>query len=108
MQQGVPEVGLRLLGALYWFWITNGHVREGYQWASALLPQIHSVAPEVQAKGLFALASLAWYLGQAQSMVELLENCADLSRRSGNARDAALAWDLLAVLAAYRGEHEPA
>jgi predicted ATPase/DNA-binding XRE family transcriptional regulator len=108
LQQGVPEVGLRLVGALYWFWLNNGHAREGYHWCDALLPYVDTVAPASQAKALVAVASLAWYFGQAEHMVELLEKSADLSRSSGNARDTALAWNLLAVLAAYRGEHEPA
>jgi len=108
LQNGVPELGFRLVGALYWFWITNGHVREGHHWCNALLPHLDTVAPAMQAKAVVGVASLAWYLGQAEHMVALLEKSADLSRRAGNARDTALAWNLLGVLAAYRGEHEPA
>jgi predicted ATPase/DNA-binding XRE family transcriptional regulator len=108
LHYGVPDVGLQLVGALWWFWLTNGYIREGYQWCNALMPYVDTVRPAVHAKALLATTALAWYLGQAEQMVALVEKSADLSRRSGNARDTALAWNLLAVLAAYRSEHEAA
>jgi hypothetical protein len=108
LQQDTPEVGVRLIGALYWYWMIYGHVREGYHWCSALLPHLDRVAPAFQAKVSLAAAVLAWYLGYAEDMVALLEKCVELSRSGGNARDTGLAWNLLAVLAAYRGEQETA
>jgi predicted ATPase/transcriptional regulator with XRE-family HTH domain len=107
LQRGVPDVGLRLVGALWWIW-TYGRLREGYQWASALLPHVDMVAPEVQAKVLQGIVSLAWYLGQVEHMVALAEKSAELSRRTGSWRNTAQVWIVLGLLAAVRGEHAQA
>ncbi|MDO8677544.1 MAG: hypothetical protein Q7R30_03145 [Acidobacteriota bacterium] len=34
---GETETGLRLVGALRWFWYYRGHIGEGFQWAENLL-----------------------------------------------------------------------
>jgi len=110
LQHGVADVGLRLVGALYWFWGLYGHVREGYQWCTALVSQFDTVTSTAQstvwAKALLGNAVLSWYHGHIEHILPLLERSADLSISVGNARDIVLAWDLVAVLAAYRGEHE--
>src|SRR5262249_14522379 len=39
LEHNASEIGLRLAGALYWFWGIYGHVREGYQWLTTFLSQ---------------------------------------------------------------------
>jgi predicted ATPase/DNA-binding XRE family transcriptional regulator/Tfp pilus assembly protein PilF len=108
LQHDMPEIGLRLVGALYWFWSTYGHVREGYHWSNALLPYIDTAPPAVQARALYGAGLLAWYRGQHDQSVALTTQSAALSRSTGNARVTTMAWALLAILVAYRGEHEQA
>jgi predicted ATPase/DNA-binding XRE family transcriptional regulator len=108
LDNSAPDVGLRLVSALWWFWITRGHSLEGQHWCNALLPHVATAAPEVQGKALLGIAAMASYHGQLEESVALLEQSADLSRRTGNRRDLSVAWTLLGVYAAYRGEHEQA
>jgi predicted ATPase/transcriptional regulator with XRE-family HTH domain len=108
LHTSTPDVGLRLVSALWWFWITRGHSREAQHWCHALLPQVATVAPALQGKALLAIAAMASYHGRLEESVPLLEQSADLSRRSGNWRDLSIAWTLLGVYAAYRGAHEQA
>jgi predicted ATPase/DNA-binding XRE family transcriptional regulator len=108
LHTSAPEVGLRLVSALWWFWITRGHSLEGQHWCHALLPQIVTVAPELQGKALLGIAAMASYHGRLEESAPLLERSADLSRRTGNRRNLSVAWTLLGVYAAYRGEHEQA
>ena len=108
LHNSVPEVGLRLVSALWWFWITRGHSLEGQHWCNALLPHVGTVAPEVQGKALLGIAAMASYHGRLEECVALVERSADLSCRTGNRRDLSVAWTLLGMHAAYRGEHEQA
>ncbi|NTU78153.1 MAG: XRE family transcriptional regulator [Chloroflexales bacterium] len=108
LHASVPDVGLRLVGALWWFWITRGHTVEGQHWCTALLPLVDRVAPALQARALLAIATLASYHGQSAHSVALLEQSADLSRHTGNRRDTSVAWTLLGLQAAYRGERAQA
>ncbi|NTU82291.1 MAG: AAA family ATPase [Chloroflexales bacterium] len=108
LHTSAPEVGLRLVSALWWFWITRGHSLEGQHWCHALLPHVATVAPEVQGKALLGIAALVSFHGQLEESAPLLERSADLSRRTSNRRDLSMAWTLLGVCAAYRGAHEQA
>ncbi len=104
VQHDAAEIGLRLASALWWFWPTYGHVREGHQWFERLLPQIDTVAPDVQCRGLLGAAGLAWYQGRFEQSSVLAQQLVVLSRTIGDSRAAGLACTLLAVHAAYRGE----
>jgi predicted ATPase/DNA-binding XRE family transcriptional regulator len=108
LHNSAPDVGLRLVSALWWFWITRGHSLEGQHWCNALLPQVATAAPELQGKALLGIAAMASYHGRLEESVALLERSAELSRRAGNRRDLSVAWTLLGVYAAYRGAHEQA
>lgn len=105
LHTSTPEVGLRLVSALWWFWITRGHSLEAQHWCDALLPHVATVAPELQGKALLGIAALASYHGRLEESAPLLERSAALSRRAGNRRDLSIAWSLLGVYAAFRGEH---
>ena len=51
---------------------------------------------------------LAWNQGQYDQSSALITQSAALSHSTGNARYISMAWDILALLAAYRGEYETA
>lgn len=104
LQHGAPDIGFRLASALWWFWPTYGHVREGYQWFERFLPQIDAVAPVVQCRGLLGAAGLAWYQGRFEQSSALARQMVVLSRTIGDTRATGLACTLLAVHAAYRSE----
>ncbi|HET8628055.1 MAG TPA: LuxR C-terminal-related transcriptional regulator, partial [Thermomicrobiales bacterium] len=59
-ERGRAAAGLRLAGALGWFWHSRGPVAEGRRWLDQLLARADGVAPAVRAQALTAAGLLAW------------------------------------------------
>ena len=58
--QGEPQLGLRLAGAIWWFWETRGRRREGRAWLATLLAAPGNAAPTAaRAYGLLGAAYMA-------------------------------------------------
>ncbi len=74
------ELGLRLAGALGWFWNLRGEVSEGLDWLEAALAGGQDAAPAVRAKALYASAELAWLVGQNELARARAEESASLFR----------------------------
>ena len=54
-------IGLRLAGALYWFWIFRGPLSEGRRWLETALAQSPSATRDAaRAKALSGLGEIAW------------------------------------------------
>jgi predicted ATPase/class 3 adenylate cyclase len=59
---GRGELGIRLAGALGWFWYFRGHLSEGYAWLDGALAQTEALGRTMaRAKALTAAARLAYY-----------------------------------------------
>ncbi len=56
---GEVELGLRLAGALAWFWWVRGHPGEGRGWLEWGLKQSPGASPDVRVKALAGIAPLA-------------------------------------------------
>jgi predicted ATPase/DNA-binding XRE family transcriptional regulator len=57
--RGSTELGVRLAGALWWFWWVHGHWSEGRAWLERALEGGSDVLPSVRAKALLGAAWLA-------------------------------------------------
>jgi non-specific serine/threonine protein kinase len=87
--EGDLELGLRLAGALYRFWLTRGHVTEARAWLEVALARTDPVAPRVRAVALNAagiLAGLQQDRGRALDHLDeslyLWEQLGDVSRQA--------------------------
>ena len=80
------ELGLRLAGALLFFWNLRGEVSEGLDWLEALLARSEGAAPAARALALYGAAELAWLAGQAPLAVERAEQSEALFRSLGDRR----------------------
>ncbi len=81
LEEGDPEVGLRLVGAL-WMWFLRRLLVEGRQWADNLL--VHPGARQetaARASALFAAGHLAWLQGDVRAMRDRLEESVAIRRR---------------------------
>ncbi|HET6316620.1 MAG TPA: tetratricopeptide repeat protein, partial [Chloroflexota bacterium] len=84
---GEPELGLRAVGLLAWFWQVRGHVSEGRARVAELLTIASSCPPVLRAEGLRQAASLA--LSQSEDRVaralfeESLAICRELGDPAG-------------------------
>ncbi|MGI8826159.1 MAG: ATP-binding protein [Chloroflexota bacterium] len=80
------ETGLRLAGALMWFWNFRGEVNEGLEWLEASLAKGQEAAPAVRARALYAACELAWLAGKNDLALARAEESEALWRALGNKR----------------------
>src|SRR6185503_18070983 len=66
-------IGLRLAGALYWFWMIHSHFSEGHKWLAAMLNRPNPVMPAARAKALRAAGGLVENQGEFARAVTLHE-----------------------------------
>ncbi len=84
---GDREYGLRLAGALNWFWYFSNHVREGHKWLTELLsPPDTPSAVEIRAKALYAAGWMTRFLGDLEGAISLLEESVSLRRNTSDRR----------------------
>jgi predicted ATPase/DNA-binding CsgD family transcriptional regulator len=98
------ECGLRLAGALLWFWYIHGHLAEGRRWledAIARAPEIG--ANRVWARGLYASGRLAWRQGDFSLACARLEASVALWRELGDRGELAFALSFLGLAARFQG-----
>jgi predicted ATPase/DNA-binding CsgD family transcriptional regulator/DNA-binding XRE family transcriptional regulator len=78
------ECGLRLGGALWWFWQLQGHAREGRTWLEDFLSfqqNVVSVSDKtLRANALKGAGNLAWVQGEHEAATALLAESLDLYR----------------------------
>ena len=78
------EVGLRLAGALHWFWYFNGHWSEGRRWLEGALARSNNVQVPALAKAAEGAGILAWRQGDFERATALCEKGLAVSRELGN------------------------
>ncbi len=87
VDNGEVQIGLRLVGALRWFWYHRGHFGEGYQWAMQLLAMpAASARTRARAKALSCAGSLAFYYSAPAAACPLMEESVAIWRELGDNR----------------------
>ena len=79
IQEGVSAAmgGLRLAGALHWFWQLRGHVSEGRHWLTEVLTwDVGEGSRPERARALHPAGVLAWIQGDYIAARDLLNRCA--------------------------------
>lgn len=80
------EIGLRLAGALRWFWTYHSHYAEGLGWARAVLALPGANARNAtRAKALWSAGFLAWSQGDSEANL-FLEESVSIWRELGDKR----------------------
>jgi predicted ATPase/transcriptional regulator with XRE-family HTH domain len=101
---GDPEIGLRLVGSLSWFWYLRGHLHEGSRVAEQAVHLSSDSVPEsAQARCLMAIGGTAVMLGEAARAQPHLERCCAIFRATGDWR-LAPALGLLGIAETSLGE----
>ncbi len=114
LERGEVELGLRLVAAVFRFWMVRGHLREGRVWAERLLAlgregaDAARAAPgagweSIRARALRAAGVLALYQGDEAAAESWLEQAAALGREAGDPRTVANALNSLGVVALGQG-----
>jgi len=81
---GDSEVGLRLAGALEWFWRRKGYYTEGRTWLGKMLVRSTKMATKWRAKGLHVAGVLARNQGDFASAHSLFEESLAIFQELGN------------------------
>lgn len=87
-ESGDVCTGLRLVGALSWFWWMGGYLEEGRRWAEGLLSEPFDASradcDSARAGALWAAGELAFVQGQLAPAAERFEESLALYRRLGD------------------------
>jgi predicted ATPase/DNA-binding CsgD family transcriptional regulator len=101
------EAGLRIVNALYQFWIIREHGQEGLEWLNQLLAQADGeVAPVVHAQALAYAAILAGFRGRILEQMRYGQEAAALAEAAGDEGKLALVWALSALAHRARAAEE--
>jgi tetratricopeptide (TPR) repeat protein len=104
------EAGLRLAGALGWFWTIRGYLSEGRDWSAKALQRGSSARPALRARALYVVGSLAWQQGDLSVARSFLEESIALYRELGPPQEweLVLALTALGMTASYQADHDAA
>jgi len=99
------DVGLRLVGALAWYWLVRGRLREGRLWAeAALVGTDRTDRGAARGAALTGAGLLAQSQGDAAAAGPWVEESADIFRGLGVTRRLAYALLLLGMTRVSQGE----
>ena len=105
IKTGDAEWGLRLGAALFHFWETREHLREGRDAIARLLAMEGAAArPKLRGRLLFSAAVLAGGLGEYARSDELFEESLDIGVELNDKRGVAVALNGIAINARRRGD----
>ncbi len=99
------EIAWRLVGALQWFWVNYGYVREGWHFVERALVSSEGVAASVRAKALNGAGWLAFWQCEDVRAEGLCAESLQLYRELHDPRGMAFALYLLGLLAATRDDY---
>ncbi|MGQ0549005.1 MAG: ATP-binding protein, partial [Armatimonadota bacterium] len=105
---GGVESGLRLAGALWWFWEVRGYWSEGRQWLKEILSRAGESSTEAHVKALNAAGSLAIRQADGHQASALATRALDLSRQLGDKRGTASCLVILGIYACSLQDYKQA
>ena len=83
LESADPQLGLRLAGAIWWFWHRHGHLREGLRWLEGALARGVGASAMVRAKALAGIGWLAYGQGDLGRMRKSATEGLSLSDEAG-------------------------
>lgn len=98
--------GLRLAGALFWFWFVHDHHPEALDWLERALVQGTAADAAMRAKALFGAGIFAWSMNDLARSAALLTQSVDISRSAGDSRMYVLALGSLGFTLSQNGLDE--
>jgi predicted ATPase len=105
---GAVEIGLRLGGALRWFWGRGGHLREGRERLSRLLAKAGEARTPERAKAQACAGAIAQALGAMEEARLLLTEALAIARECSASSEIAYSLRFLGHLAVFRGDYAEA
>jgi predicted ATPase/DNA-binding CsgD family transcriptional regulator len=107
LEGGDPEMALRLVASLWWFWYKRGHLSEGRRWLEEALEKGASPAP-ARAEALNGAGVLARNQSDYEQARALLEESLALWRELGDKAGASKVLIDMGTVAGDQGDHSQA
>jgi predicted ATPase/DNA-binding CsgD family transcriptional regulator/transcriptional regulator with XRE-family HTH domain len=86
-ERGDPQIGLRLAGALGWYWEHKGHFAEGWRWLHDVIASADGTdRSSVRGRALYALGMLAEERGDIDTARAALQESAEIFSERGESR----------------------
>lgn len=101
---GDIEMGARMASALWLFWLTHGHIKEGRRWLDAVLVHAHSLPQAAQARALNAAGRLALRQGDYALAQSMLEETLSIWRGMADLKGEMQALNNLGLVALYQDD----
>jgi predicted ATPase len=108
LEARIPELALRLGGALWFFWYQHGHWTEGREWLERSLERGAAAPQQLRAQALYGVADLARHQDQTEEALAACEDALSLYREAGDDTGTARALSQLGYIREVRGETEAA
>jgi tetratricopeptide (TPR) repeat protein len=107
--RGTVEIGLRLAGALSFFWFQTGYHREGLSWLEAMLARTAETdRSHARAKALYGVGLLSWKQAMAEAGARHAEVALSIFRERGDPLWSGRAELILAISQMSQGHFEAA
>jgi ATP/maltotriose-dependent transcriptional regulator MalT len=106
LTSGDAYIGLKLAGAMAFFWRTSGHVNEGTRWYDDLLSKTCDGVYFARAKALFGAGWLAWWRGDNRLATQFTKSALCKFRDLGEKWWIARSMQEIAFHCFARGEYE--
>ncbi len=104
-----PETALRIVKAIYRFWLGRGHLAEGSKWTKkALEKSDEEVAPKLRANAARGVGNLSFLQGDFEAANVFYHSSLSLSRKIGDQQMICYALAGLGNMKTFRGELESA
>jgi predicted ATPase len=108
-RQGRVEIGLRLAGALGWYWYLRGSQNEGRTWLEAVLAQsASSDRSVVRGVAIFGAGMLAYFVGDIAAAALQEEEALSIAHDVGDKRLMAYSGLMLGLVRLSQGDVEAA
>jgi non-specific serine/threonine protein kinase len=99
------DTGVRIAGALHWFWYVRGYFSEGVKWLEAALAGTNPVSDAARARALQAAGSLMLSMRRYDRATALAAESRAAFEEAGDPRGVALACTLLGYVALDQGDY---
>jgi predicted ATPase/class 3 adenylate cyclase len=102
------DAGLRLGGALLWFWRVRGHLNEGRRWLETMLSQSQDASLSARTKALAGIGLLAHRQGDYNDAIRMATESLALFRECGDRWGTGQALYILGAATEGQGDYERA
>ena len=101
------EIGLRVVGALLWFWWSHGSSREGRDLTLNILalPSANQLN-EFRARALNTAGYLHWVLGDMDTAIQKIEEALSILRQSDDKASLAWSMQIFGMVLTSKGEYD--